>query len=677
MLRSQGDLAPPARRGRSPYSIEEWHDPAMTGFDERIRAYGNWRADLTDAIGRYGHWLADSDLSDPQLQARFGRMLDRLRDDRMTIAFVAEFSRGKSELINAIFFAGHGQRMLPSSAGRTTMCPTEIRYDRSLPIGIRLLPIETRLRGATLAEWRHEPGEWRSVPIHPGDPESLKLAFECVRETKRVPRADAERMGLYDGLAEGEPVQPDSDGRVEVSCWRHALVNIPHPLLELGLVIIDTPGLNAIGAEPELTLSLIPSAHAVLFLLAADTGVTRTDIEVWRKHISPSHRSGRFVILNKIDGLWDELRRPSEIDREIAGQVESVAHTLQLSTDSIYPVSAQKGLVAKLRGDRALLARSRLPQLEHALSHDMVPRQQSIVGEQVRREFDDAHAITDGVLGARRRNLAEQLFELNGLRGKNRVVIEQMARRIRVERAEFEASLRKLQALRTVFSRHSQALYRAVGIDGLKRHVRDARQLMRASQFSSGLRDGMASLLDSARTDLGEVTRLVEEVQTMMAAMYQMFNREHGLTLGSPMQFSAGRYLTELRRIEALHKRQFGAISLMTTEKWALTRRFFESVAARLRDLYEQANRELESWLRAVMAPIESQVREHQLQLRRRLDSVQRIVEASEGLESRINEIEETKLQVEQQLAILVELSGQVHAVIARRPVVVDQPVAA
>jgi putative ribosome biogenesis GTPase RsgA len=32
-------------------------------------------------------------------------------------------------------------------------------------------------------------------------------------------------------------------------------VNFPHPLLKEGLIIVDTPGLNAIGTEPELTLN--------------------------------------------------------------------------------------------------------------------------------------------------------------------------------------------------------------------------------------------------------------------------------------------------------------------------------------------------------------------------------------------------------------------------------------
>jgi len=68
-------------------------------------------------------------------------------------------------------------------------------------------------------------------------------------------------------------IKRDAQGRVEVPQWRHALINYPHPLLKQGLVVLDTPGLNAIGAEPELTLSLLPSAHATVFILGADTAV--------------------------------------------------------------------------------------------------------------------------------------------------------------------------------------------------------------------------------------------------------------------------------------------------------------------------------------------------------------------------------------------------------------------
>ena len=87
-----------------------------------------------------------------------------------------------------------------------------------------------------------------------------------------------------------------------------AIINFPHPLLQQGLVVVDTPGLNAIGSEPELALRLIPEAHIVLFMLAADTGVTKTDLELWLTHVQPHQHSSALVILNKIDNYVLEYR---------------------------------------------------------------------------------------------------------------------------------------------------------------------------------------------------------------------------------------------------------------------------------------------------------------------------------------------------------------------------------
>ena len=39
-------------------------------------------------------------------------------------------------------------------------------------------------------------------------------------------------------------------------------------------------------AAHKLTLNLLPNAHAVLFLLSADAGVTKTDLEVWNHHLA-------------------------------------------------------------------------------------------------------------------------------------------------------------------------------------------------------------------------------------------------------------------------------------------------------------------------------------------------------------------------------------------------------
>ena len=56
---------------------------------------------------------------------------------------------------------------------------------------------------------------------------------------------------------------PTTEGMVEIPMWRHALISFPHPLLKEGLTIVDTPGLNALGNEPELTINMLPNAQAV------------------------------------------------------------------------------------------------------------------------------------------------------------------------------------------------------------------------------------------------------------------------------------------------------------------------------------------------------------------------------------------------------------------------------
>ena len=106
--------------------------------------YSAWRQGVVTALKNYQSWVAAASLTDAATDQRIARTLARLADDKLSVAFVAEFSRGKSELINAIFFADYGQRILPSAAGRTTMCPTELMYDPSFAPSIRLLPIETR-----------------------------------------------------------------------------------------------------------------------------------------------------------------------------------------------------------------------------------------------------------------------------------------------------------------------------------------------------------------------------------------------------------------------------------------------------------------------------------------------------------------------------------------------------
>ena len=103
--------------------------------------------------------------------------------------------------------------------------------------------------------------------------------------------------------------------------------------------------------------------------------------------------------------------------------------------------------------------------------------------------------------------------------------------------------------------------------------------------------------------------------------------------------------------------------------KAVLTQRFFDSAAVSLKKIYTVAIRELEGWLRSLMTPLESQVREHQAQLRRRMESVQRVMDAGDSLEERLQEIDEARARIERQLAQMKTLVEGVQAAIDRRPV--------
>jgi predicted GTPase len=632
---------------------------------QQFDAYRTWRDNIGHLVGRLQSWLADGDLLDSQTEQQLRRIRSRLAEDKLVVAFVAEFSRGKSELINALFFADRGGRVLPSSAGRTTMCPTEISWDKGQSPRIALLPIETRAEGASIADLRGVPEAWRCFPFADASAEGMTESLKRVGEVKRVPAEAAQALGFAVGDGTDGSLEPDAEGQVEIPRWRHAMINFPHPLLEQGLVVLDTPGLNAIGAEPELTLSLLPSAHAVLFILAADTGVTQTDLTIWRDHVG--NGPGRLVVLNKIDGLWDGLRPEAEIDAEIARQVDSCGRILDLPSSSVFAVSAQKGLVAKINSDAALLEKSRLPRLEQALAEDLLPAKQDIVARSTAAEAHRLAGEIGQLLATRQGALMCQLSELMALRGKNEMVVGQMVVKMKAEKEAYERGLREYYAVRSVFSQLSDTLFSHLGMENMRNHARRTRDSMRQARFTPQLTAAMGDLFSAARQSLDASEQDLAEISTMMRAMHEKFGQAYGVTVEPPTSLSLKRRRDELDELESAFRRQFGGfLNLLTLDKRTLTQQFFETVVLQLRKIFSHANRDADYWLRAQMSPLENQVREVQRQMKHRLESVRRIHEAADSLEDRIDEVEDGKAVLNTQLDDLKELEAGLLA--ALRP---------
>ena len=85
-------------------------------FESEIERYNVWREGLSRSVHDYHSWLERTNQLDVQQSIRFYDLLEALNHGRLTLAFLAEFSRGKSELINALFFSSFEDRLLPSDA---------------------------------------------------------------------------------------------------------------------------------------------------------------------------------------------------------------------------------------------------------------------------------------------------------------------------------------------------------------------------------------------------------------------------------------------------------------------------------------------------------------------------------------------------------------------------------
>lgn len=610
-------------------------------FNQQFDQHGVWRRSFAKRLQWLSGWLDENELLDAAVAERLKELEAQMRTSKVMVAFVAEFSRGKSELINAIFFAGYGRRIMPASAGRTTMCPTELGYDPAQPPSLRLLPIETRLEPHSLMHWRDEPTRWTDVPVDVEDAESLSVAMSKVAEVRWVTLAEARALGFWSDDAPDDNPMPDGNGRVEIPRWRHAVLNMPHPLLEQGLVILDTPGLNAIGAEPELTVSLIPRAHAVVFILGADTGVTRSDLSIWREHLITEGPASdtRIVVLNKIDTMWDTLSTPTQIDAQIERQRQGAAELLGVPLPQVLPVSAQKGLQAKIRRDGPLLQASRLPGLEAVLGEGLLGKRETMLRLAVDASISALRAEASRIINVRQRDLSEQALELQGLRGKNVSVIRHMRSRIEQEQTEFETSNVRILAVRSVQGKLLREVYAVLGSTALKADMAHLAAALKRPGIKFNVRKVYAETFDALRNNLREVQATTGEIQSMLHATFRQLNAEHGFTLQAPAEPDLSDFDRQLTQIEQSHIHYLGVGNLLKLAQADFCDKLVRALSSRLRVVNEAAMTEVERWSKGAGAQLDAQLKERRRNFGRRLESVERIQGAAGNLDERLAEI--------------------------------------
>src|SRR4030066_1497402 len=198
-------------------------------------------------------------------------------------------------------------------------------------------------------------------------------------------------------------------------------------------------------------------------------------------------------------------------------------------------------------------------------------------------------------------------------------------------------------------------------MQALRSEVRHTREAMEKSRFSVGLREAMGRFFREIDGNLKASAASTQEIRAMMTAMYRKFSDEHGLAAVNPPDHSLSKYRREMARLERIFDERFNTVfKMLTLGQHQLTARFFETLASKVVEVFKLANSETEAWLKALVAPMETQVREHEMQLKRRLESVSRIHAATDTLDDRIAELETSIEMVRDQLDQLARLNTRI-----------------
>ena len=185
----------------------------------------------------------------------------------------------------------------------------------------------------------------------------------------------------------------------------------------------------------------------------------------------------------------------------------------------------------------------------------------------------------------------------------------------------------------------------------LDKLVAQTRKQMTGSWTTAGMKGGMKHFFDDVTVTMDNASAQAVEIHKLVRAIYHKFHKEHGFKDMKPKLFTTERFKKELNLLyrEAELFRKSPATTM--TEQGFVVKKFFISMVSKARNIFFNANQEANRWSKEVIGPITAQVKEHKQAIEKRLETLRRISDSRDTLESKIEELEKELQQIETQLA--------------------------
>jgi len=625
----------------------------------RLADLQSWRYSLESQVSRIREFLHAHQFLTANVDAALREAGVLIADERVTITFVAEMGRGKSELINGLFFSDLGRRLLPSGPGKSTRCVTELRFSRDARTGLKLLPIETRESPRRLTELLKDESQWRAIFFDADNPDSIARALAALSETKRISVNDAVAWGLH-GSGIAVAVNESNSAMVDVPRWRYAVVNLPHPLLDAGLVIIDTPGFAALSLEPELARERVPSSDALVLVFDIAQGVTKTDLAMCKDYLgntssyreralgtaTDESRQMRMVVLNKIDTLEVPAQEsPTETNRELLREIDrrvrDAADMLRVDPIRVIAVSARQGLAGKLANDNDQLVKSRLYQLERNLGANLPPNRQMSLTRDVLTTLSNSLDSAQAVLDSQRFETLEGLNRLNNVREKNEKMMAVVVAQAGARHDRLDSALKEVRAIKTLHAKLAEELAAAVDISDARYEADRTKTTIKGSMLSASTVESVNQYFALVGERLGAMESKIEEIRTLFHAVGEKVASEFLRGKYEVHPFPTQRFHTELQKARVKSDTEFTKTSNLLVRRGSLlAEQFEELVASRVMQIFTIASRESATWMRGLYTSIETPLLEIREQTMQRVASIDMIKNAELDLAERIAELQ-------------------------------------
>ncbi|MBW4604917.1 MAG: dynamin family protein [Calothrix sp. FI2-JRJ7] len=258
---------------------------------------------------------------------------NNLRTGVFRLMVLGDMKRGKSTFLNALI----GERILPSDVNPCTAILTVLRY-----------------------------GAEKKVTVHFDDGKPPQtMDFETFKVKYTIDPAEAKRL--------------EQDNKQAFPGVSHAIVEYPLPLLEKGIEIVDSPGLNDTEARNELSLGYINNCHAILFVLRASQPCTLGERRYLENYIKNRGLSV-FFLINAWDQVKEALIDPDDEDelREAEERLRKVFHANlaeycdidghNIYDERVFELSSIQALRKRLKNPQADLDGTGFPQFMGALN---------------------------------------------------------------------------------------------------------------------------------------------------------------------------------------------------------------------------------------------------------------------------------------------------------------------